>query len=493
MTSATAGIVVALSLVYLFVCSRPIWHTDVWGHLSYGRSIWETGSLPATEPLLKSARGTPIVDAPWLSQLIGYAVISIPRLGLAGLQGLLAIGVVLCGGMLSQATYRATRHGWFSLLSLALFLVITWGPLTVLRPQLAGLVCFILILTRLIRRPSQNSDWLVIPFAFCVWANVHPSFLVGLGLIGSMSFGRALDLMTRTGSVQRTLRDQGMRRLLGLLLVASTAVLLNPYGVRLYAEVFRFSAHENLQDLTEWQPLNFREGPGLLFAAIVVMTIVVYRLSPRRVACWEFLSLVGLGFSTVWSSRMIIWWGPLAAILFTRHCFSLWRHNRRLALVPEMRKTCQKWTVLAFCVATVCFTISPLGRAVVFDQHSPTKSSVSRFTPVFAAEYLNRHPPRGPVFNTYEWGDYLLWAGPREMELFVYSHAHLVPRNDWIAYLQVIEVQSGWSETLDQYGFNTIVIDRQNRGKLIERLMLETKWSSNPVEQDGQVIFFRNE
>ena len=100
MTSATAGIVVALSLVYLFVCSRPIWHTDVWGHLSYGRSIWETGSLPATEPLLKSARGTPIVDAPWLSQLIGYAVISIPRLGLAGLQGLLAIGVVLCGGML---------------------------------------------------------------------------------------------------------------------------------------------------------------------------------------------------------------------------------------------------------------------------------------------------------------------------------------------------------------------------------------------------------
>ena len=47
-----AGMVLALGLVYVVCCSRPIWHTDVWGHLSYGRFIWENQTIPATEPLL---------------------------------------------------------------------------------------------------------------------------------------------------------------------------------------------------------------------------------------------------------------------------------------------------------------------------------------------------------------------------------------------------------------------------------------------------------
>ena len=77
---ALAGMVLVLGLVYVYCCSRPIWHTDVWGHLSYGRYIWETNSLPKTEPLLPFAHGMPFVDSPWLSQLIGYAVVSTKRI-----------------------------------------------------------------------------------------------------------------------------------------------------------------------------------------------------------------------------------------------------------------------------------------------------------------------------------------------------------------------------------------------------------------------------
>ena len=48
---AWAGLTLTVGLVYLFFCLRPLWHTDVWGHLSYGRLIWQTQSLPITEPL----------------------------------------------------------------------------------------------------------------------------------------------------------------------------------------------------------------------------------------------------------------------------------------------------------------------------------------------------------------------------------------------------------------------------------------------------------
>ena len=45
-----AGLVFAVGIIYLIFCMRPLWHTDIWGHLAYGRVIYEGKSLPATEP-----------------------------------------------------------------------------------------------------------------------------------------------------------------------------------------------------------------------------------------------------------------------------------------------------------------------------------------------------------------------------------------------------------------------------------------------------------
>jgi hypothetical protein len=135
--------------------------------------------------------------------------------------------------------------------------------------------------------------------------------------------------------------------------------------------------------------------------------------------------------------------------------------------------------------------VSPPGQALLWNKQSEIGQAVSTMTPVFAAEYLRQHPPQGLVFNTYEWGDYLQWAGPEGLALFVNSHAHLIPRDTWLAYLQVVELQSGWQETLDRYRVNTIVIDQAYRGPLIERLRQDVRWQSRANEQDGQVLFFR--
>ena len=70
------------------------------------------------------------------------------------------------------------------------------------------------------------------------------------------------------------------------------------------------------------------------------------------------------------------------------------------------------------------------------------------------------------------------------------SHAHLVPRDVWQAYLQVSEVQGGWEETLDRYGVNTIVIDQMYREALIKKLKENDKWKLD-FEQDGELVFLR--
>ena len=486
-----AGMVGVLVLVYLCLCSRPIWHTDVWGHLSYGRYIWRTQTLPATEPLLPLARGVPFIDGQWLSQLVGLGVMSQPRLQVAGLKGLYALLVTGCAALLCRSVYQQTRHGGFALLSLGLFLIIGWIPLSVLRPQLAGLFCFILVLTRLARNKMRKSDGIVIPLVFGLWANLHPSFFVGLGLLACFGFGRWLDVLFRTGSLWRSSCDRSVWRLFLLTILATASVALNPYGIGLYVEAWQFSANPNLQDLTEWQPMTIRSGEGQAFALVTLLLLLAYRGTPRRLWSWELLTLTGLGLAGMWSVRMVIWWAPVAAIQLSHHGYAIWRASQSRPSVVDPAPQSTTWTWVSLLLVLSGLIVSPPGQALLWNKQPEIGQAVSTMTPVFAAEYLRQHPPQGLVFNTYEWGDYLQWAGPDGLLLFVNSHAHLIPRDTWLAYLQVIELQSGWQETLDRYRVDTIVIDQAYRGSLIERLRQDAQWESRANEQDGQVLFFR--
>jgi hypothetical protein len=485
---ALAGLTLALGLIFLFFCLRPLWHTDVWGHLAYGRVIWNAKSLPVTEPLLPLAQGMRFVDTAWLSQLVGYGAFR--RLDVPGLQGLYALSITLCAGLLAWRAYRMSHNGWFSLAAVLVFLTVAWSQLIVLRPQLAGLVCFVALLSLCTSRKPRRAEWLVVPTLFAAWANLHGSFLMGMALLGCCVVGRAVDVVRRTGSLRSILRDDRTRRSLLLLELAAVAVLLNPYGIGLYVDVLHVSSNANVQELTEWAPLSLREGQGQLFAAFAVLLAMLYRWSPRRVRTWEVLALVGFGGAALWSSRLLIWWTPVAALLVAIHGYAVWRASRRLPFVGEPAPRAGKWSVVTVGLIFICFGYSPIGVKMIHGKNVELKRAVSAYTPVAAVEYLKQNPPQGLVFNIYEWGDFLQWNGPPGMKVFVNSHAHLVPRDVWLAYMQIIEQRGGWEEGLDRYGVNTVVLDKEFREPLIKTLKEDESWKVG-YEQDGQVVFLR--
>ncbi len=71
-TPAFPLLALPIGLAFLALSSLPLWHTDLWGHLAYGRFIWQAGSIPATEPFMPLSRGVELVDTAWLSQVIGF-------------------------------------------------------------------------------------------------------------------------------------------------------------------------------------------------------------------------------------------------------------------------------------------------------------------------------------------------------------------------------------------------------------------------------------
>ena len=107
MPRSTAGWTALLGSVYLLLSYLPLYHTDLWGHLAYGRWIWENGRLPVTEPLLPLAQGMPMVDTAWLSQLIALGFFR--RFGITAMQFLYAASITTACGLLLWGVLR--RHG----------------------------------------------------------------------------------------------------------------------------------------------------------------------------------------------------------------------------------------------------------------------------------------------------------------------------------------------------------------------------------------------
>lgn len=468
-----AGWTLVLGLIYLTFCLKPIWHTDIWGHLSYGKFLWDHRALPSEEPLMPLAQGMPFVDTAWLSQLLGYVVIR--GLGLAGLQGLSAIAVTVACGFLLRRSFSKTHSAVFSLAGLAIFMWFDWNQLIVLRPQLFGVVCFLTLFLRLTDRPLR-SDWITIPALFLAWTNLHGSFLVGIGLMGAFAIGRAIDVVRRGKTLAALRHDGQLTRLALLTELAVAATLINPYGPLLYREVLAFSSNPNLQSLTEWQPLEIRTWTAGTLLGLLGLLAVLYRVTPRRVAAWEPLVLIGLGISTFWSARMLAWLAPVVAYLTVLHAHAAWRTYWHLAAVAAPSPRAGLWTVVTLGLAWIFFGYSPLGMRVIHGQQPKASRAVSPYTPLDAVEYLREHPPVGQVFNSYEWGDFLQWSGPPGIKVFVNSHAHEVPKEVWQHYLAVINLSGNWQEVLDRYGVNTVVIDRAVRDNLIKALKDDDKW-----------------
>ena len=482
-----AGFALAIGVVHWCYSMQRLFHTDLWGHLAYGKLIATTHALPASEHLMPLAEGMPLIDSAWLTQLVAFWVNSL--WGAPGLQFLHALAITCCLSLLAIGCYRQTKSFGFSIVALVVLELVNWFQFQIIRPQMAGLVCFTLLATFHSSRLWRNAYWVAIPALMALWANLHGSFLVGLGLLGCATIGRAVDVWRKTGKLAAIRRDSRMRRLFLLTELASVAVLINPYGLGLYAEVIGFSSNPNLQSLLEWDPLNVRSTQGMIAVGVGLTLAVVYRLSPRRVPAGEALALIGLGAATLWSARFLIWWAPLAAAAFAVHAHAAWsKFHPRQSLAPVVRTG--KWTAITCGIAWIFFAWTPFGMTFLHGKTPELSKSVSRQTPLGAVDWLKQHPPSGLIFNPYEWGDFLVWAGPENLKVFVTSHAHLVPHEVWRDYLNVVNTGSNWEEVFDRYGVETIVADVSEHATLISKLKENSLWKRN-YEDRLAVIFTR--
>ena len=393
-----AWIVVAASGAILVRATiRQRLNTDVFWHLAAGNWMLRHHSVIRADVFSYTVHGHP-----WLAEEWGFEVLLAWMVRHVGPDSywLLSGGACVLAFAVSVARWRRQGAGalWIAVLCIPVAAGLAMGIAP--RPQDLSYLFFALELALLTRARSRARTLVLLPPLLLVWANIHGSFIAGLGVLGIEFLASLLARRDTSATGPATSRLHvapalRVRDALATLLGATAFSLVNPHGPRLIHYAFTVATASPLNAIVEWQSPNFHIP--LFFVAIAIPTmLIVVALATGRMPVDAVALVIWLALFA--ATLRGVRFAPYLAIAFGGLAAPFGR-----ALKESIRPT-----LLSAPVALVLSVALIVG-------HHPAPNAVDRAdAPQAAASWLLAH--RGRVFSTYTWNDYLI---SRDIPVFI--------------------------------------------------------------------------
>ena len=238
-------------------------------HLKTGEWIVGHKSVPTTDPFLFSSEPREWRADQWLSDV--FTIVMYERGSWVFLYAVFtAIFLFTFWGPLYTFVIRRKVSCLAALVSI--FLAQKLASIHfILRPVLFSFLLFSVVLVLLVRayegacKSESRSNGLVLVFGalFVLWANIHPSFLLGLVMVAAAAITYPFECI-RSGERVRATRFFGMVEILG---VAGLGTLINPYGIGIYQTHIDHARRGG--GTSEWLPLALTSVEGTLFLGVL--------------------------------------------------------------------------------------------------------------------------------------------------------------------------------------------------------------------------------
>ncbi len=462
-TAAQLGLVIALSVIFLWTSLHKLNHTDLWGHLDFGRWIAQHHSLPAIDPFAATPSNIPFVPSAWLAQLLGYFTIET-----FGLDGLVlahaALATMACGFMVAAIRSRGLALGWAVAGGVAYYLLAL--PIVgTIRPQLFGMVGVPLALLAI--GQLQKSRWPLVwlPLAFLLWANLHGSFVMGLAVLGICAVGQTWSVFGEKRHLRATLSDLSVVRLWSAFGLALLGASLNPLGPQLFINVLGFGQHAALADISEWRSLSLSSMTFGLFAVSTVLAILSFKFSQRRWELSDLLLLAVFGLATISAMRMLAWWAAIWPWAVLPYAVSAWQAKFGSSGEPAAPPHAMR-TLLAVGFVFMTLLIAPPSNQMILGRERGIGAVASSGTPLYIADEIARRKLQGAFYAPMDWADYLVWKQPEGFRPLAYSHVHLLAPGVWSDFQQLSAGSPDWLRLADAHQLRYLVISKERNKPL---------------------------
>ena len=357
---------------------------DSYSHIAVGRWIMAHGAVPASDPFSFSMHGAPWITFEWLSEVIYAAVYALS--GWAGVVVLAATAIALAVGLLTRFLLRELSPTPALLMVVAA--VVLLAPHMLARPHVLTLPIMVAWAAALVRCMDHRAPppYWALPL-LVLWANLHGSVVLALGLIGPAVLEGLLD-------EKRSEWPRALLRWLPFTALAVAACCLTPYGPGpLLIPLTTLSAGHALNWISEWRPQDFGHVGSfelLLLAGIFALSRGVTLPVVRALVV---LGLIHFALAQVRNADLLAMLAPLylAAPL-----------ARQLGgqIGDDTAGSARSVNLAALAVMIVATGLA-LGRDVRPAPHNTPEAAV-------ASAGLAK---AGPVLNDYSFGGYLIFAG----------------------------------------------------------------------------------
>jgi hypothetical protein len=455
-------VIAGVAAVLLRVGLHEGLNSDVYWHLAAGNWMLDHHAIIRHDTFSYTVPGRP-----WLAEEWGFEVLLASMVRTFGpvTYWILSAGPCIAALLVSVARWRRLGARW---LWVAVLAIVAGGPLAIgeaARPQSLSYLFFALELLVLTLSRS-NPRWLyTLPPLLLVWANIHGSFLAGLGVL-------VLELLLAWRPFRRgrlvvsqplPLRAAGLTALAGLV-----ATLVNPHGPALLTYAYKVGSSSQLANLiSEWQSPNFHSVALIILVLVPAAGVVAGALlSDEPVEAFDLVLWAGLLLATLHSQRFIPYaglaWGGLAA---------------RMAVLrtETIRPNVVVWPlVVAACAVLAAGPHPPAG--------APQRGGDGGM-PVDATAYLQGHP--GRVFSSYWYNDYLIHAG---IPVFVDGRTDLYFGTPILSeYTEVAGLDQNPDPLLERCGVEYVMWTRD--GSLAVFLARDPTWRQ--VYRSGAAVVFQ--
>ena len=389
----------AICLIGMF--STEVAGYDTWWHLKTGEYIVHYRALPVPDPFSYTTYlGKPAYPGEeqvrhfnltheWLAQAVLYGINAV-----AGAPGLVIFKALLLAALCSLAGLIAARRSGSFYLGLAAAFATALLAVEFASDRPA-LITFLMVAVFVAIFELRWPLWLLPPLAL-LWANCHGGFFLGYVVMGAYSVEAAILRFQK-----RPLEDD--LRIWKMSVLAVAVSFLNPNGFHVLDTLFRYRQSYLTSTLIEWRS-PYLWGPPYSFDILLYAGALVLLLSWRKIRVSDWLLFAAFAAASLTAYRNILLIGLLAPILIAAWFPRRFRTPRFIGLAA-----------IALLLATL---ITGVARGSFFQ----FRAALWQY-PSGAVDFLRAHAISKPMFNTYEYGGYLIWKLWPQQRTFVDGRA----------------------------------------------------------------------
>lgn len=393
-------------LLFLFLYAiRPVYDPDFWWHLKSGEFMLQNGGLMQSDPFtftgdgVVSAREILILKGYWLWQITAYGLYSFFGFNGIFLLNFLTVGAM--AGVVVQQMRRQHVNATLIILLTTLGFFLLGSTYALERPQVISFLFAALLLVQLARVPAGGQLGWPLPLLMMLWANLHGGFVVGDIVL----------LCFAVGAIVEYRQDfQRLRQILFWIAVAIGASLLNPNGALVFVDLFSFHNSALMTAVNEYQNtwVRFQKGAW----SVVVL--------------WLLIALYGVG--AVMARRL--YWPELVVVAFLAYFSAAYTRNVgffAVAMVPVVGFCLQQglnrrqWQISSLVSRLIMFICALFVLWLAFSLWEKRQGvgPVRSIYPEKAITFLHDSNLQGRMFNSYEYGGYLLWRLAPQIKVFI--------------------------------------------------------------------------